>query len=211
MRASCRHLGSDVDPIAWRSSSGGFQSLAARIHTAGLSVQSTLVVYEAGAPGGAEKLMQDPVVAHLSVPTRNLGRRMQEQPGAPMPASYLRAMQKVVGALHAAGVPILAGTEVMGVPFLAPGTSLHRELELLVASGLTRYEAIRSATVNPAVFLRKAQDFGRIGVGRRADLLLVDANPLEDLAVLRRPAGVMARDRWLPRERLDGLLAALAD
>ena len=104
--------------------------------------------------------------------------------------------RKVVGALHRAGVTIMAGTDARGIPQVAPGVSLHRELELLVASGLTPYEAIRAATVAPAVFLRKDGEFGTIAAGQRADLLLVAHNPLRDLATLKAPLGVMARGRW---------------
>src|SRR5262249_6895262 len=105
--------------------------------------------------------------------------------------------------LHRNGVPIMAGTDAMGLPLVPPGSSLHRELQLLSASGLSPYEVIRSATVVPASFLGRTKEFGKIAVGQRADLLLVAGNPLEDLAVLKRPVGVMARGRWLPREKLD--------
>jgi imidazolonepropionase-like amidohydrolase len=119
-------------------------------------------------------------------------------------------MKRVVGALHRAGVPLVAGTDAMGVPLLVPGASFHRELQLLTECGLTPYEAIRAATVNPAVFLRKEQEFGTVTEGKRADLLLVAGDPLQDLARLKEPAGVMVRGRWLAREDLRQRLAALA-
>ena len=119
-------------------------------------------------------------------------------------------MQKVAGALHRNGVPIMAGTDAMGMPLVAPGSSLHRELQLLSASGLSPYEVIRSATVVPATFLGKTKEFGTITVGQRADLLLVAGNPLENLVVLKRPSGVMVRGRWLPRQELDEMLKSLA-
>jgi imidazolonepropionase-like amidohydrolase len=93
---------------------------------------------------------------------------------------------------------------------LVPGASLHRELQLLTESGLSPYEAIRAATVNPAVFLRKEQEFGTVAEGKRADLLLVTGDPLQDLTRLKEPAGVMVRGRWLAREDLHQRLAALA-
>src|SRR5262249_36377363 len=92
---------------------------------------------------------------------------------------------------------------------VAPGSSLHRELQLLSASGLSPYEVMRSATVVPAAFLGKTKEFGTIAVGQRADLLLVAGNPLEDLDALKRPMGVIVRGRWLPREKLDELLKPL--
>ena len=93
---------------------------------------------------------------------------------------------------------------------ITPGSSLHRELQLLSASGFSPYEVLRSATVVPAAFLGKAKEFGTIAVGQRADLLLVAGDPLQDLAVLKRPIGVMVRGRWLTRERLNELLKPLA-
>jgi imidazolonepropionase-like amidohydrolase len=98
----------------------------------------------------------------------------------------------------------------MGLPLVAPGSSLHREFQLLSASGLSPYEVIRSATIVPAAFLGKSGEFGRIAVGQRADLLLISGNPLVNLAVLKQPIGVMVRGRWLPRQRIDELLKALA-
>ena len=69
---------------------------------------------------------------------------------------------------------------------------------------------LRSATVVPAAFLGKSKEFGTVAAGQRADLLLVAGNPLENLAVLKRPSGVMVRGRWLPRQKLDELLRPLA-
>ena len=76
-------------------------------------------------------------------------------------------------------------------------------------SGLTPYEALRAATVVPASFLDKEGEFGAISVGQRADLLLVEDNPLEDIGHLRTPAGVMARGRWIGRNELEQMLDAL--
>jgi imidazolonepropionase-like amidohydrolase len=107
--------------------------------------------------------------------------------------------QALLGALHRAGVEIVAGTDAHGIPGVEPGTSMYRELELLVKSGLTPYDALRAATVAPARFLGKEPEFGTIAVGKRADLLLLEANPLERVDALRSPVGVMVRGRWLPR------------
>src|SRR5882762_1680257 len=119
-------------------------------------------------------------------------------------------MKKVTGALYRAGVPLMAGTDAMGLPLIVPGASLQRELDLLTESGLTPYEAIRAATVAPAAFLRKEKEFGTVALGERADLLLVEGNPLQNLDTLKQPIGVMARGHWLTREHLKQLLTALA-
>ncbi len=94
----------------------------------------------------------------------------------------------------------------MGFPWMIPGASLHEELGLLAGAGLSPYEALRTATVNPAIFLGRENDLGILAPGKRADLLLVDGNPLESLSHLRDPAGVMLAGRWLPREELVAML-----
>jgi hypothetical protein len=194
-------------PISWRSSDGGIDRLAKRIHDAGIFVQSTLIVYDTATTSGRTALIEDPVVTYLTPSTREVWRA---EPKRGIPFNRLTAFnQKVVRALHSSGVPIMAGTDALGLPLVAPGSSLHRELQLLSAAGLSNYEVMQSATVVPARFLKKSEEFGTIGVGRRADLLLVAGNPLQNLEALKRPLGVMVRGRWLPQKRLDQLLKPL--
>jgi imidazolonepropionase-like amidohydrolase len=83
---------------------------------------------------------------------------------------------------------------------------LHDELKLLVAAGLTPYEALRTATANPAEFIGRSGEFGTVAAGTRADLLLLDANPLSDVANAARRAGVMVRGRWLTKDELRVML-----
>jgi imidazolonepropionase-like amidohydrolase len=194
-------------PVAWRSSDWGIERLAKRIQNAGIPVQTTLVVYEALGGPGKLRLINDPATQYLRADTQALWRAGAQATGAP--AGYADFMKKVAGALHRAGVPLIAGTDAMGLPLVVPGSSLHYELELLTESGLTPYESIRAATVAPAVFLRKDREFGSIGVGKRADLLLLERNPLQGVAHLQQPIGVMVRGKWLPREQLQQMLAAL--
>jgi len=195
-------------PISWRSSDRGIDRVAKQVHDAGIFVQSTLVVYETFTTAGRTALINDPVVDFLMPAIREAWRK---EPKRGIPLNRLTAFnQKVVGALHRNGVPIMAGTDAMGMELVAPGSSLHRELQLLLASGLSPYEVMRSATVAPAAFLGKSREFGTIAVGQRADLLLVSGNPLENVAVLKRPIGVMVQGRWLPRQRLEELLQLLA-
>lgn len=194
-------------PVIWRSSDRGIDLIAARLHEAGTTVQTTLVAYDAIGGPGRRLLASDPAIDFLQPAVRTRWRRLRS--AAPR-LRYTDFMKKLTGALHRAGVPLVAGTDAMGYPLVTPGASLHRELELLVASGLSPYEALRTATVESARFLRRPAEFGRIAPGLRADLILVDGNPLEDMARLREPFGVMARGRWYPREELRGMLTDLA-
>ncbi|HEX6106617.1 MAG TPA: amidohydrolase family protein [Gemmatimonadales bacterium] len=107
--------------------------------------------------------------------------------------------------LHAAGVRILAGTD-LGNPFLVPGASLHDELLLLAEAGLSPLEALQAATVEPARVLGLGDSVGRVAVGMLADLVLLEADPLDDLRHTRRIIGVVVNGRYLDRRELDELV-----
>ena len=92
---------------------------------------------------------------------------------------------------------LVLGTEATLRSETVPGASAHLELRELVAAGLTPFEALRTATTNPALVLGVPGQFGIVAPGARANLLLLDANPLEDIANTERIAGVMLRGRWL--------------
>jgi hypothetical protein len=115
---------------------------------------------------------------------------------------------RMVKSLHDAGANIMAGTDA-GNPFVLYGPGLHDELAHFVEAGLTPYEAIRTATVGPARYLGKTDEFGSIAEGLRADFLLVDANPLEDVANLKKISGIALRGRWLPKTELNEMRTAI--
>jgi imidazolonepropionase-like amidohydrolase len=112
----------------------------------------------------------------------------------------------LVGRLNRAGVQMLAGSDSPN-PFVYPGFSLHDELGLLVRSGLTPAEALRTATVNPAIFLGLTDSLGTVSRGKVADLVLLDANPLTDIANTKRIRAVIQGGRLLDRTALDEMLA----
>lgn len=93
---------------------------------------------------------------------------------------------------------------------LVGGFALHGELRELVDAGLSPYQALRAATAGPFEYLGEADRAGTIAVGKRGDLLLVEGNPLEDVAAASRVAGVWTQGRWLPAEELRARLARLA-
>jgi hypothetical protein len=109
--------------------------------------------------------------------------------------------------LSEAGIVLLAGTDV-GVPFQVPGYSLHVELERLVEAGLSPLQALKTATLNPARVLKLTDSLGSIEPGKLADMVLLDANPLEDIRHTRRIRAVIADGRLYRRADLDALLAA---
>ena len=121
----------------------------------------------------------------------------------PIPALELQNVRLA----NEAGVVLLAATDV-DIPMGVPGLSLHEELVRLVAAGLTPLETLRTATLNPARVLGLAESLGTIEPGKLADLVLLDANPLEDIRNSQKIAAVVADGRYLDRQALDDLLAS---
>jgi imidazolonepropionase-like amidohydrolase len=117
----------------------------------------------------------------------------------------LRKSMDIVVQMQKAGVKILAGTDAPA-PYVFPGSGLHDELQLLVESGLTPREALQSATNSPAEFLHVAKDSGTIEEGKIADLVLLEANPLDDIRNTRKIQAVIVRGKLLDRTALNRLL-----
>jgi imidazolonepropionase-like amidohydrolase len=115
----------------------------------------------------------------------------------------------IVRKLHAANVPFLAGTDTPAGVDVIPGISLHLELQRFVAAGFTPLEALQTATLNPAIFYNRRSDFGAVETGQIADLVLLQANPLENIANTRKVAAVIADGHYLSKQDLDELRARL--
>jgi imidazolonepropionase-like amidohydrolase len=122
---------------------------------------------------------------------------------------YLELRKRVLRALHDDGVGILLGSDAPQI-FNVPGFSAHRELESMVAAGLTPMEALRSGTVLPARFFGREGEFGQLVAGAAADLLWLRDNPLEDIGNTQSIEGVMVRGRWLDRAAIDRGLDEIA-
>ena len=118
-----------------------------------------------------------------------------------------RRAAQAVGALHAAGAQVLAGTDTFDA-FVLPGISLHQELALLAGAGLPPLAAIQAATRNAAAYRGTLDREGTIEPGKRADLVLLEADPLVDITSTRRIAAVVQGGRLRDRAALDALLAA---
>ena len=113
---------------------------------------------------------------------------------------------QLVGAMSRAGVDIIAGTDVLN-PFCFPGFSLHDELELYVKAGLSPMEALRAATANPARFLGREKDLGTVESGKLADLVLLDANPLDNINNVRKISALVYDGNYYSKAALNGMLA----
>ena len=119
---------------------------------------------------------------------------------------YVEVRNRLVKAIADSGGKIMAGSDTPEW-FFGYGWTIHRELESLVAAGLTPHQALAAATRTPAEFLRALKEWGTIENGKRADLLLLEANPLEDIRNTTRIEAVAVGGRWLDRAERERMIA----
>lgn len=178
-------------------------------------VTYSIIAQQWGKPAAVQAWLASPE-AHLLSPRYRLdwpNTGYDRRSGDLMPRAAF--LGRLVKAFADADVPLVAGTDTPTIPGLFIGTSLHQNLTLLEAAGLTRYQALATLTRNAGAFIARARPgeapFGTIAPGARADLVLTRANPLDDLATLRQPLGVMTHGVWRDRAALDALIAPIAD
>jgi imidazolonepropionase-like amidohydrolase len=206
----------DPRPGAVQLDTARIPALAHAVRSARVAVTPTLVAYSSiiDEAVSLNKVLAEPELRLVSNQVKksrgwyaadnDRARRL----GAAMPLSRLRlglAMQKhLVRTFRDSGVTLLAGTDAGGSIPMTPGWSLHDELQLLVGAGLTPYEALRAATANAGEFFARyfhAGASGTITPGARADLVLLNANPLVDIRNTRKIEGVVLRGEWMAREQ----------
>lgn len=141
--------------------------------------------------------------------------KSQRRPAKPIPAEQLAdfrmmvpQLMKTIARLQAAGVTLLAGTDIAGDR--VPGFSLHAELDTLSQAGLTPLQVLQSATLNPAVVMRRTAEYGTVEPGKVADLVLLDADPSRSVEALHRISAVVLHGRLLNRSMLDEQLKQAA-
>jgi imidazolonepropionase-like amidohydrolase len=193
------------DPAACRSAFEAFRQ-------SGVAVAADLVAYHHIVH--ADEILADE--ASMSLVPAAIRRNWQESFDAGTFQEFQSILRPViplelenVRLFHEGGGTLLAATDV-GVPLQIPGISLHRQLARLVEAGLTPLEALRTATLNPARALGLAESLGSIEAGKFADLVLLDANPLEDIRNTRKIRAVVADGRPYRRAELEQLLAEFA-
>lgn len=202
-----------LDGVAAAAASGRLDSLIARFRRNGTWQTPTLTVLRVRADPNDALLRTSPDLQYVPVPLRalwGLVRRMAAGSLTPPEATARReqfARQlALVQRLALGGVPLLAGSDLPN-PYTIPGVSLHEELALMVQAGLSPASALAAATRNPAVFLGAQDSLGTIEPGKRADLVLLDANPLDDIRNTRTIRAVVIDGRLLDRGVLDRILA----
>jgi imidazolonepropionase-like amidohydrolase len=164
----------------------------------------------------AEQLGAGPEMKYVPPAMRtgmqNQWKQIAAEAGAPAEsrAAFVALRNRLVKAMHAAGVRLLVGSDSPQF-FLVPGFAVHDEIEAFVAAGLTPYAALEAATRNPAEWLGAADSMGTVARGKRADLLLLEADPLVDARNARRIGGVMVGGRWMDAGEIATRLAALAE
>lgn len=125
--------------------------------------------------------------------------------------AFLEKELEVVQLLHKAGVPFLAGTDTPPGVYIFPGFSLHEEMQRFVAAGFTPLEALQTATLNPARFFQMEDKLGTIERDKLADLVLLDANPLQDIRNTQKIAAVVLNGRYISRNDLQKILQKVED
>jgi imidazolonepropionase-like amidohydrolase len=112
-------------------------------------------------------------------------------------------------AMFRAGVPFMAGTDTAAGVHIFPGFSLHQELVLFQKAGLTPMQALQTATLNPARFIGRTAEMGTVERGKLADLVILDADPLKDIANTQKIRGVVLAGRYFDRAALDRMLRSV--
>jgi imidazolonepropionase-like amidohydrolase len=182
------------------------KALFARLVKNGTWQDPTLTVLRAFASMDDEQFTKDPRVKYMPAYIRS-GWKPFLPPGAiPSVKRIYRQTTTTATAMHRAGVPFLAGTDVTN-PYCFPGFSLHDELALLVDEcKFTPLEALACATCNPAKFLGMEKDLGTVEKGKLADLVLLDANPLDDIKNTQKIAAVVAAGKLIRKAELQKML-----
>ena len=166
-------------------------------------------------PEDPKVISQDPEMKYMNPKTvNNWVRTKQSIIDAPnydadRANEFNEIRRSIIKELYEAGVPILLGSDAPQV-FNVPGFSIQRELDAMVRSGLSHYEALVAGTVNPAKFFKMEGQFGTVEIGSDADLVLVNSNPLDDIANMKKQSGVMVRGTWLSKEMIDNRLSQIA-
>jgi imidazolonepropionase-like amidohydrolase len=191
------------------------KQLAEMSRDSGIWVTPTMALWQTIYGGATAEALRQQRAEVKYMPPQALNQWTQQRANqlANIPAETGRRVigfrDRMLKALSDAGAKILLGSDAPQL-FSVPGFSLQREMEAMAQAGLTPYQILESGTRNAAIYLNAEKEFGTVEVGKEADLILVNGNPLKDVGAVAKRAGVMLRGRWLPEEELAKMLDAIA-
>jgi hypothetical protein len=139
----------------------------------------------------------------------NLYREIPQEQRVAIRRGFKAFQRPLTQALHQAGAKMMAGTDAL-IPSVVPGFALHDELEEMVAVGIAPFDALRMSTTSPMEYMDRIGDAGTVEPGKRADLVLLNADPLKSISNTRRIAGVMVSGRWIDETEIQARLEVLA-
>ncbi len=189
--------------------------LVAATRAAGTWMVPTMALWEVFlSDESVEALRQRPELRYVPAPwvatwSTAVGNMRAGSPDPARGADEIAGRRRILKAMADGGVGIVLGTDSPQL-FSVPGFSIHREMRIMAEAGLTPYQILAAGSRNVARYAGTPDDFGTVAVGRRADLVLLDANPLADVAHVARRAGVMVGGRWLPRADIERRLEEIA-
>ena len=197
MRAWAR-LG-EADPAALRAE-------LKKIADAGVVQCPTLVVM-AGIAETADRAAADknPLLAYVPTGIRSFWAGQNYAAWAEQAGQLVAPMQRMLAAMHETGVPLMVGTDLAN-PYVFAGHSLHREMELWAEAGIPAADILRAATLTPAVFCGVGEEYGTVAAGKRASLVLLGANPLEDIRNAKQIRAVLLDGRLFDEPSLAAML-----
>jgi imidazolonepropionase-like amidohydrolase len=212
---SIEHIGGYLEALRRDESPDKVADLVSATRRAGTWNCATLVFFQGAVPADeAALLLARPAMRFLPAALLS-GWKNNPQLASLTPNQFGRLRldnekrNRFVRALHEGGAKILLGTDTPN-PFVVPGFAIHDELRNLVNVGFTPYEAIKAGTSDAAEFLKSQNQWGTVAVGLRADLILLEANPLQDVSNVNRRVGVMVHGHWMLESELKGRLERLA-
>ena len=207
----------DTGPWAWFSAWTEYDKippddlrvLFERLKVSGMVQCPTLVVMKSiGRAAEPDEVKQDPKMAYVPTSLRAFWSSPQYEAMGDRARETLPFMQSMVGDLHRAGITLLVGTDLAN-PYVFAGFAVHEEMAMFRQAGISNLDVLRAATIVPAEFCGVSDDLGTVAEGKIASMVLVDGNPLDDIANAARVRGVFLRGRHFDRDALDALLAGV--
>jgi imidazolonepropionase-like amidohydrolase len=190
------------------------QPLAEKTRESGVWTVPTMALWEVfNSSESAESLLRRPELKYMPRQTVDqwsaAKQKMLANVDPKIGTMDLEFRKKMLGALHKAGAKIALGTDSPQV-FSVPGFSIHREMPIMVACGMKPYDVLVSGTRNVAEYFGTLKESGTVAVGKHADLILLEADPLANVANIVRRAGVMIAGKWLPESEIQARLEKIA-